>query len=264
MIRTCALTLLLLRAMIPLAAQDTFQLAPPCLRYESVFFEKAARVNIEFAQAGTLIHYTTNGKSPTQKDPVYKRHIQIKKKLTTLKAKVFGTGYLPSEVEEASFIKQGLGIKSISTTLPHPKYPGAGKTTLMDGLGGTTSHSSNTWMGFQTDTVILLLDLTKPRKVKQVLLHVLEKQDAWIFLPQRMEVYAPKKDSPEWVLVAQKTINIQDKKERPQCQSILLDLVQRTKTGQLILKIYPLAKLPDWHAGKGNPAWLFIDEVKLY
>ncbi len=245
-------------------AQNVFQLAPPYLRYESVFFEKAAVVKLEFAQSGTKIHYTTNGQAPTDRDPVYTKPIQVKNNLTTLKAKVFGAGFLPSEVVEAIFYKQGLAIESISTTLPHERYPGSGKTALIDGKGGNKILNSNAWIGFQTDTVLLKATLAKPQKVKQVMLHVLQNQGAWIFLPQKVEVYGARNGSDEWELLGEKSFEIPPKAEKEQCRAIFIDLKECPKTTQIILKVYPLATLPEWHPGKGNAAWLFMDEVKLY
>ncbi|MFN0176002.1 MAG: chitobiase/beta-hexosaminidase C-terminal domain-containing protein [Saprospiraceae bacterium] len=265
MINTCAqVAMLIVFGAIPIVAQDTFQLAPPYLHCKSVFFEKPAQVKLEFAQAGTQIHYTVNGKIPTQNDPDYKGPIRIKKNHTTLKAKVFGAGFFPSEPVEATFFKQGLEIKSIGTTLPHKQYPGSGKFTLIDGLGGIESHGSKTWMGFQSDTVIIILNLAKTQKVKQAMFHFLQNQGAWIFLPQKVEVYALKTNSKEWTLLGQKTVNVADGMEKSRCRDLFVDLEKQESISQVILKIYPLAKLPEWHAGKGNPAWLFIDEVKLY
>jgi len=257
------LSILITCILNPIGAQNTFQLAPPYLHYESVFFERSATLRMEFDQANTHIHYTTNGQTPGEKDPVYTSPIRLKKN-TTLKARVFGTDFLPSEVIEITFFKQGLPIESISTTLPHDRYPGNGKNTLIDNQGGLVAHSSKTWMGFQTDTVMLMIDLAKPQKVKQVLLHVLQNQGAWIFPPQEMEVYAARPDSKEWTLLGQKTWSIPEKEDKKQCLSLILDLEKQVKTKQIILKIYPLSKLPAWHPGKGNPAWLFMDEVKLY
>ncbi|MFM9952140.1 MAG: FN3 associated domain-containing protein [Saprospiraceae bacterium] len=245
-------------------AQNVFQLAPPYLQYESVFFEKAATVKLEFAQADTKIHYTVNGQEPSERDPVYTKPIRIKKNHTTLKARVFGIDFLPSEVVAATFYKQGLAIESISTTLAHERYPGSGKTALIDGKGGNKSLSSNTWMGFQADTVLLMITLTKPQKAKQVMLHVLQNQGAWIFLPQKAEVYGAKNGSNEWVLLGQQSFETSKKAEKDQCRAIFLDLEKCPKTTQIILKIYPVASLPEWHPGKGNAAWLFMDEVKLY
>ena len=40
--------------------------------------------------------------------------------------------------------------------------------------------------------------------------------------------------------------------------------LQKINTQKLKLVLLPLKKIPDWHNGKGNHGWLFIDEIKVY
>lgn len=254
----------LLMLQLPLPAQNTFQLAPPYLQYESVFFEKVAVIRLEFAQAGTQIHYTTNGLAPTEKDPVYRKPLRIRKHATVLKAKVFGAGFLASEEVSVRFYQQGKPIQNISTTLPHARYPGSGKSCLIDGKGGNTSLSSPNWMGFQGEAVLIELDLGKIQQVQEILLQVLENQGAWVFQPQKIAIYSVHAGSDEWVLQDQKTINSTEKAEKSQCIALTFQLSKPVNTDRIILKIDPLAQLPEWHPGHSNPAWLFLDEIKIY
>ncbi len=98
-------------------AQNTFQLAPPYLRYTSVFFEKEALVDLEFAQAGTQIHYTTNGLEPTQKDPVFKKTIRLKKSGVTLKGQSLWSWFFVFRNGGGYFLQQGPGNRK------HQHYP---------------------------------------------------------------------------------------------------------------------------------------------
>ncbi len=248
-----------------LGAQDTFQLAPPYLRYESVFFTKEARVTIEFAQPGTRIHYNINNLGPTEMDSIYTAPIIIKKNTDLLSARVFGEGFLPSETVWARFYKQGFQIKSVTTPPPHEQYPGNGKQTLIDGKGGINSYQSNNWMGFQTNETTLFLTLQKAQKVTQVLVHLLQNQDAWIFLPSKIEVYGAKKGTKNWTFLgAQELRNTTVKAQRASCQAIIANIAKPIKVKEIMLKITPLLSIPDWHPGKGNPAWIFLDEIIVY
>ena len=257
-------TFVLLSGFFPAKAQDLFQLAPPFMRYPSVFFEKETAVVLQFAQAGTQIHYTTNGQDPTEKDPVYVRPIVLKKHRTTLKAKVFGTGLLPSDPVGATFYKKGLPILAIQHPPPHPSYPGSGPSTLMDGKGGVVATDSNTWMGFKSDTVSITLRLTKPQKVKQVLLHLLKNQGAWIFLPQKVELWGRDARSGDWMPMGTSQLDPSQKDGRAACHALVVDADKKVKTNEFVVKIYALAQIPAWHPGKGTLPWLFLDEVKLY
>lgn len=255
---------LLCLAFFSAKAQDTFQLAPPFIRYQTVFFEKQTAIALQFAQAGTQIHYTTNGQDPTEKDPIYTRPIVLKKNNTTLKAKVFGAGFRPSELVEATFFKQGLPILAIHHPPPHPSYPGSGPSTLIDGNGGMVASSSKTWLGFKKDTLGLELRLAKPKKVKQILLEVLENQGAWIFLPQKVELWGHERSSRQLVLLGTTLLDPSQKDNHAACHTMVVQADKKVKTDQLLVKIYPLSQIPPWHPGKGTTPWLFLDEVKLY
>ncbi|MBC7775768.1 MAG: chitobiase/beta-hexosaminidase C-terminal domain-containing protein [Phycisphaerae bacterium] len=245
-------------------AQGTFKLAPPYLQFESAYFKTECRVSIEFAKDSTQIRYTTNGQIPTEKDRIYTQPILLKNKYNVLKATVFGAGFNPSDVVEASFYKAGMPIESITTTLPHKLYPGSGPKTLIDRLGGIDAFNSKTWMGFLSDTVNLEISLAKSKKVKQVLLHVLENQAAWIFLPQKVEVYAAAKGTDKWEMIGQEIIELSENMGKSQCRALTLKIQKPRKTTRILLKVYPLVKIPEGHPGTDNHAWLFIEEVNLY
>ncbi len=260
----CFQVLVLLLAGLPAMSQHTFQLAPPYLRFESAYFTKECRVSIEFDHPNTQIHYTTNGRVPTEKDPVYTQPILLKKQKNVLKARVFGAGFAPSEVTEASFFKAGWPIKNIVTSQPHKAYPGSGPNTLMDGLGGWDAFNRKSWAGFLTDTVILEIRLAKPKKAKQVLLHVLGNQAAWIYLPQKVALFTAKKGTNIWEMVGQETLTPTEKKDKARSLAISIKIKNPRKTDRILVKIYPLAKIPDGFSGAGDRAWLFMDEVNLY
>lgn len=245
-------------------AQDTFQLAPPFLKYPSVFFEKEAPVNLKFAQLGTHIHYTLNGLEPSENDPVYRRPIVFKKTATTLKARVFGDGFLPSETVEVTFYKRGLPIEQVIHDQPDDRYRGAGYATLTDGLGGIADHSHPTWLGFRQDKVTIEVRLEKPQKIRQLLLHVLKNQGAWIFLPQRIEVFYQNPDTKAFDWMSTKVLDAAKKDGATACHAILMPLDGEIKTDRLVVKIYPLAQIPEGHSGKGTLGWLFLDEINLY
>ncbi len=144
--------------------QQQFQLAPPMLKYSSTFFRGSTIAILQFAQPGTHIFCTLNNKDPTENDEVYKTPILIKKSLTTLKAKVFGKGYLPSGIVEATFIKDGLKIKSIEQPGANEKFPGNGPQTLFDNEGGVPDLHNKNFLGYQKDSIEINVTLEKKKK----------------------------------------------------------------------------------------------------
>lgn len=258
------LLILLLLPAFPAAAQDTFQLAPPLLKYPSVFFAQKTTVELRFQQPGTTIHYTTNGSTPSLESPKYLQPIPLQKMATTLKARSFGPGFYPSETVEATFYQTGLPIKNIQCTPPNERYAGKGTVTLTDQRAGNTSIAGNTWLGFQNDTVTLELTLAQPKKLQKLLLHTLENQGAWIFAPPKIEVFYKTKNAEKLISVGTLELNALLKQDNAQCRALFIPLKVRKKITELVVRIYPVQSLPDWHPGKGGHAWFFIDEIGVY
>ncbi|SRR5258705_7792622 len=245
-------------------AQQQFQLDAPMLKYSSVFFTGSAIASLKFEQPGTQIFYTVNNKEPTENDAVYQKPILIKKPQTTLKAKVFGNGFIPSETIEATFIKDGLKIKSIQQTRADEKFPGNGQGTLIDNEGGIADLHNKNFLGYQQDSVEINITLEKKEKIDSVLLNFLQDHDSWIFLPQEIKVFYFNKKTKAFELMAKKEIS---GNTIAKGSSTVFEIVK--SPGKLIsdkLKIVlkPLQSLPGGHPGEGKQSWLFIDEIKIY
>lgn len=134
--------------------------------------------------------------------------------------------------------------------------------TLIDNKGGTTNISGNTWLGFQTDTVDIVMQLHKKEKVKNVLVNLLRDYGSWIFLPEKIEVYAFKNNA--FQLVDNKAFKQDNNVNGSACVPIVFALKNGVKTDKLKIQLHLVKQIPDWHAGKGNKSWIFVDEVKAY
>ncbi len=260
---------------VALSAQESFSLAPPLMKYPSVFFTKEAKIELFFAEPNTQIHYTINGTDPTENDPIYSTPLSITKNFTTVKAKVFSKIYQPSDAVQATFIKDGLPIKSVECTPPNPKYTSTGATALIDNQGGNTSLSSKTWLGFQTDTVEVVLHFNKKQRVKKVLLNLLQDYGSWIFLPERIEAFSFNDKTQSFQLIGNQVFNQDENVKGAFCTPLMLsassrlggtviDVSKGIKTDKIKVQLYLVKQIPDWHAGKGGRSWIFIDEIKVY
>ena len=257
-------TLIFFTTLVYCLAQEQFQLAPPLMKFQSIFFKKSHVVELLFAQPGTAIHYTLNGNEPEEKDPVYTKPILVKKNFTTIKAKVFGENFLPSETIEAVFVKEGLPLSKVIYTEPDKKYSGSGENTLMDNKGGIKGFNQGTWLGFQNDTVLVTIELPRARKVKSVLVDMLQDQGSWIFFPKKTEVYGRDHKTGYFEKLGEiYSLPVQGK-DLTVCKPLYIDFKKKMKTNSIQLKFFVLKSIPEWHPGQGKRSWVFIDEVKLY
>lgn len=247
-----------------LFAQDTFQLAPPLLNYHSVFFTGKTNLDIQFAQSGTEVRYTINGMEPTPQDPLYKKPVVIKNNFTTVKAKAFGKDFFASSMVAVTFIKEGKPIQSVEQTAPHAKYPGSGSNTLIDNKGGNVQTGSNTWMGYNCDTVTITLHLAKEEAVNKVLLNFLQNEGGWIFLPEQIHVYWYDAKTKSFRFFGKDAIATTEAATATACNYRVINATENIRTNKIFIKLCPVQHMPTWHSAKGEHAWMFIDEIKLY
>jgi hypothetical protein len=245
-------------------AQDTFQLAPPIVKYNSVFFADKTMVEIKFAQSATAVHYTLNNSEPTVNDAVYTTPVGIKNNFTTLKAKVFGNNFHPSQTVTTTFFKAGKKIQSAQQTTPNKDYPGSGTNTLIDNKGGIPQFGSNTWLGYNCDTVRVTINLEKEQTVNKVLLNFLQDEGSWIFMPEEIMV--------DWFDEKAKKIKPFEKQKLvadtatsgSQCNYRIIQTKNKITTSKISINIIVKKSIPAWHLAKGKHGWLFIDEIKVY
>lgn len=244
--------------------QTPVQLAPPLLKYQSVFFKQSATVELKFAQQGTQIYYTLNNQTPTVKDKIYSKPILIRQSFTTLKAMVAGQGFSASEMVTATFIKDGLKIQSIRQTPSSERFHGNGPNTLIDNEGGLTSISSNSWLGYQQDSVEINVVMEGKQKLSSVLINCLQDHGSWIFLPEQIRVYSFEESKQSFQLVGERLDHVNQNIPGASCVPIQVSLSKKIPTAKIKIILRGIKSLPEWHPGKGQPGWLFIDEIKLY
>jgi hypothetical protein len=242
-------------------AQNTFELAPPLMKFSTTFFTKEATIKLLFAQPGARIYYTTNGDEPKLTDSIYTKPVVITENLTTLKAKAYGDGFLPSATVSATFVKEGIAFKA-SFPPADRRYAGEGATTLNNNLGGIANQDLPHWLGYQQDSVTISLLIAKERKLKSVLFNVMQNQGAWIFFPSKVEAFAIDKRQNKLIKVGETVYHPQAQVDDRSCKPMIMQL-NDTLTQELKL-VFHNQQLPLWHSGKGNKSWLFIDEIKLY
>ncbi|HNP21661.1 MAG TPA: FN3 associated domain-containing protein [Panacibacter sp.] len=242
--------------------QKQYQLAEPLLQYRSAFFKDTAMLQMHFRQASTAIHYTINGSDPKETDAVYKMPLVLKDKISIVKARAFGNDFLPSEIATLTFIKTGLPFSAAEITKPDEKYKANGAATLTDNIGGIPGHGNGTWLGYQDDSVTITLNADKPLKVSEVLLDFLRDEGTWIFLPESISVFA--ENGGKLQQVATDVLSDKEPADGSHCLYRELKLDKPVKTAKLLIKINTVKHIPGWHPGKGNHAWMFIDEIKVY
>lgn len=239
-----------------------FQLAPPQIKVDSIFFLERAKVSLAFDLEGAVIHYTTTGGYPTDDKPVYEKPLVIRES-GPVRAKVRHPEFSNSTMTERRLLKASHLPDSVVLRTPaDPQYPGRQDTSMFDLQKGSRDIKDGRWLGFRGDTVILEVYFKKAISCKNVVVSLLVDADYWIFPPARIEVFGASGDK-SWQPLGVRTARDISANTKPQTDYDLFQqvLLRPVAAERFFIRIYPFGNLPAWHSGAGTPAWLFIDEI---
>lgn len=231
------------------------QLSPPKSNVQMAMVGKDYPQNLvlDFRMEGATIRYTLDGTEPTINSKLYKIPLKISKP-GTIKAKAFHQGFDPSETVTANFVAYGKKISSYNVSEPNPKYADEGSKTLFDGQFGNMSYTKN-YLGYDKGPVEITFQSDSHQFITTIHISYLTHQGAWIFGPSKISVF----DENNKLLIQK---NFEDSTQKSTTShSIHTINVPKKQYNQLKLVIEPVSSIPDWHDGRGNPAWFFVDEV---
>ena len=243
-------------------AQQVFQLAPPLVQVSSHFFGDSTFMQVQFNQPGAAVHYTWEDRDPQASDPIYRAPLKIEKE-GTLRIRSIGAGFAPSEVISLPFRQRGWPVDSVRSSPIHPYYAGLTANALIDGVGGNPQYRAGSWLGYDSDTVTVELFLSKKYPVKTILVDLLRDENSWIFLPNSMLVYYKTTSAGDWKMLS-RTDHVSTEAASKQCVGQLISLPSHESPAAVKLVLINVNPIPDWHPGKGNKGWLFIDEILAY
>jgi hexosaminidase len=153
------------------------------------------------------------------------------------------TFFSPCCADSLSIIEhQGLGAKVTYITPPNSRYD-SGDLTLVDGQFGARPWRGYQWVGFDTNSITIRIDLGKKTKIKGLELGFLKEPSSWIHLPEEVVILTDRKQ--------QKTIKITAERT---------SITYRKKTQCLLLTVKGLEAITPGLPGEGNTPWIFADE----
>ena len=222
--------------------------------------ENPIPVTLTCSTEGATIHYTTDGTTPTEKSRIYDGSLTIAKS-AIVRAKAFKPGYAGSYEAraEVEIHPRRIPVQSITlVTAASSKYPPAnGERTLIDREEGSSTFSDKKWVGFEAGDMEVILDMGKPTAIRRILMRFVSSPNAWIFLPEAIEVSASNTIG-QFAPVA----NVQNgvPKDVSTIQKYAIPL-KNVEARYLKIKVKNYGTCPDWHNSAGGAAWIFVDEI---
>ncbi len=140
----------------------------------------------------------------------------------------------------------------------HPKYAGSGEKTLIDGIRGSLDYNDGSWLGFEGVDFEATVGLGQSQSIKSIKCGFLQSQVSWIFFPTFVEM-AVSTEGDEFQVIK----TFEGKAEfnpAPDIRDCLATFPAKN-VRFVRIKAKNVGTCPDWHAGAGGKAWIFIDEI---
>jgi hypothetical protein len=169
-----------------------------------------------------------------------------------------------SAMQMAHFAKIQGDRKIILHNEYNPSYSAGGADALMDGIYGKLNWRAGDWQGYQGQDVEVIMAFEQPKEITTIAANFLEDQNSWIFYPKEVSFYVSN-DSVNWTLVesiptnksdhAEKTTTSKFESKNPKVK------IPNSKFVKMIAKNF--GPMPQWHEGRGNPTFIFMDELEI-
>jgi putative alpha-1,2-mannosidase len=237
---------------------DDLIISNPYLLAPSPTFKKPFDLQIKCGEPGAKIYYTLDGSNPTTSSTLYDKLITISSN-TTVKAIAAKDGKT-SFADSGSFTKIRDDIKLTLLTKYLPKYPAQGDESLIDGIRGTQNWRLGRWQGFQGNDLIAVIDMGSIKPVKSVSLGTLQDSQSWVIFPKDVE-YWISDDNKNYKLAATVKTETGIEDIDIQTQEFKGNLDTKARYIKIIAKQY--GPMPESHPGKGQPSYIFADEITI-
>jgi predicted alpha-1,2-mannosidase len=222
-----------------------------------IIFKDSATVKISTLNIADKLYYSVNG----EPFKLYERFFSIKEN-SNIKAFVIN-GKDTSAFSEGTFYKMKHPEWKVTYNFQYNKqYTGGGDEALIDGLRGDENWRKGFWQGFQGKDAEMIVDLGKVTNIGSFGVSVLQDTRSWIVYPKKVEFFVSndgKNFKPAANVVNR--IAIDSTEVQKKVLNVIPFMPIKGRYVKIVLQQY--GKLPDWHPGKGEDSFIFVDEIDL-
>ena len=234
-----------------LLQEKEIALAQPKVSSTSAIIDSSVVVTAALKLDGVEIFYTDDGSEPTIGSMKYEKPFRSKSEgIYTFKA--FHPSWKSSDITILKLYKKGIVPSNIEWhTSPNNAYEGLGTSTVINQEKAGLNFRNMQWVGFDS-TAIADVHFKKKRFIESINIGYLVDVASWIFPPASVRISSDEMDTIE---IEVPRLNQQEPKALRDVQVPI-----GKELSSIHIEIMNLNAIPDWHDGKGNKAWLFMDE----
>ena len=214
---------------------------------------------------GVTIRYVTDNTTPdTLQGLVYEHPFKFEE-TTVIKAVACKDAWYCSDIFEATCFVEGIKPHQVELLIPaDPQYPGEGAQSLVDGRKGVADVLKEpSWLGYRNQSFAAGFTFAgKVPTLKRIVLSYGKNIGGYSLPPEEVEVWAGENKNQLKLI---KKLRPEQPKGYEGLKVEALSIPIEPST-EMFYKIVakPVSKLPQWHNGKGEKGWVFIDEIFFY
>ncbi len=227
----------------------------PFIHMSATSFVKEGTVTMT-AEPGATIHFTRDGRDPTPASPVYEGPLKVRE--TTEIRAVARRGNLASPQVAATMTQRPGNWRVTLAQNYNRQYTAGGPDGLADGLRGSAQWKAGRWQGYQGTDVEAVVDLGRTRWLTRIGAGFLQDANAWIWYPTEVE-FAISQDGKRFDVIGTAKPPVGPTVMGSQADELWVNAGKRARFVRLRAKT--LGTIPDWHPGKGEQAFIFVDEL---
>jgi hypothetical protein len=207
---------------------------------------------------GQNVRYSINGDS-LNLPLVYSGPITINAP-TTVHARAY-QGDQTSGITSATFYKLPSKWEVKLRNAPNPQYTAEGPVSMIDGIRGSVIWRRGDWTGFWGKDMDVEIRMDKVKTISSVSAGFLQDVRPWIVFPTSMIVQTSK-DGKKWKTVGNTAPSTAVTDMTPQLTTLKISFPPtQARYVRVLARTY--GKLPAWHPGAGNEAFIFCDEIQI-
>ncbi len=209
-------------------------------------------------QGDTPVRYTLDGNDPTEESPVYTKPVEIRESCI-LKARSERGGTLGKIYQKSFTAHKAMGRPVKLLTEPHHNYKFNSPDMLADGVRGAGPYNSGDFAGWYDKPFEVVIEMDGTPYSSVTLSTIAFRYD-YLFGPTDMTV-SVSDDGDKYTQLSHAECAVEGMiDDNNGCAEYTLTFDQ-TSAKYLKITAGCIASLPEWHPGKGNPGFLFVDEV---
>ncbi len=245
--------------------ESPIRLTAPLLKNKNKILAQGEKVVLEHKMPGVSIRYTTDGSDPDSiSSALYESPIEVQS-FTSVKTIAYKEGWLTSEARVYEFFVEGQPpVTAELINSPHTKYKGKGAISLIDlEKGNATGFNSKSWLGYQDKPLAAWVDFGEnPPTLQQLVLSYGMNMGQYIMPPIQVEVWGG--NDRRNIKLLKRIVPNQPAEYQPDGVMGIAMAMPVSDFRYYQVKAFPMKKLPAWHSGKGEPGWVFVDELFFY